>query len=119
MSATLKRLMARHRNLLRLERPRIQAELIGLNPEKVILFGSAARGEETLTSDLDYLVVIKEEAGPESFIERNARVYKAVKPRIAVDILVYTPEEFAEMKGRSPFVKRALQEGIVVYEKKG
>lgn len=119
MWETLKKIKKRHVKRLQEELVRIQAELIGLNPEKVILFGSAARGEHSLTSDLDFMVVVKNGRFGKSFIERSARVYKAVKPRTAVDILVYTVEEFNAIKERNPLVKMALKEGKVLYEKTG
>jgi hypothetical protein len=42
----------------------------------------------------------------ENFIERCARVYKTVKPRTAVDILVYTVEEFEAIKEKNLSLKR-------------
>ena len=34
---------------------------------------------------------------------------------MSVEALVYTPEEFQQMQDRS-FIKRALKEGVVIYE---
>lgn len=119
MREALNKIKERHLKLLREELVRIQAELIGLNPEKVILFGSAARDERSLTSDLDFIVVVNNGRFGESFIERSARVHRAVKPRTAVDILVYTIEEFNAIKEKNPLIKIALKEGKVLYEKTG
>ena len=77
----------------------------------VILFGSLARGEVRETSDLD-LIIVKETE--ERFLDRLDEYYEIVG--VAADIFVYTPEEFEAMK-ESPFIKRALKEGVVVYEK--
>ena len=59
-------------------------------PHKIILFGSAARGEADAQSDLD-LIVIKDTR--ESFIERLETMAKLCPPGVHADIFVYTPEE--------------------------
>ena len=53
------------------------ASLEEYDPQRVILFGSWARGDEDEHSDLD-LVIIKETQ--ERFLDRLARVYDLVKP---------------------------------------
>ena len=83
-----------------------------LGAVKVILFGSYARGRVDPLTDLDLIVVLESDL---PYLERTAGVYRWVAPRVAADILVYTPEEWANMQGR-PFVQRALTEGRVVYE---
>ena len=84
-------------------------------PEKVILFGSMARGDADEYSDID-LIVIKKTDTP--FIQRLVEVVAFTSPYIAVDILVYTPEEIkAMMEEENPFIQRALREGKVLYEK--
>ena len=77
---------------------------------KVILFGSMARGDVREHSDID-LIVVKETE--KRFLDRLDEFYNGAS--VAMDILVYTPQEFEEMKER-PFVKRALQEGKILYE---
>src|SRR3989441_5063602 len=59
-------------------------------PEKLILFGSAAQGELHEWSDLD-LVVIKRTDKP--LLERIEEVLRLVRPKVGLDVLVYTPEE--------------------------
>lgn len=80
---------------------------------KVVLFGSYARGRRDALVDLD-LIVVQESKLP--FAERTAELYRQVVPKVAVDLLVYTPAEWQEMKDR-PFIRHALAEGKVVYEK--
>jgi predicted nucleotidyltransferase len=85
------------------------------NPQRVIVFGSSARGDEDEYSDLD-LVIIKETQ--ERFLDRLERVYELVKPTFAMDVLVYTPQEFAKMQEReNPFIEMVMKEGVVIYER--
>ncbi len=79
---------------------------------KVILFGSYARGRTDQFTDLDLIVILETDL---PYVERTASVYRWVAPRVAADILVYTPEEWQNMQGR-PFVQKALAEGRVIYE---
>jgi predicted nucleotidyltransferase len=93
----------------------IVSSLREYDPERIILFGSHARRDADEYSDLD-LVVIKETE--ERFLDRLKRVYELVRPTFAMDLLVYTPEEFARMKEEgNPFIERVLEEGVVLYEK--
>ena len=82
--------------------------------EKVILFGSLARGEVTSTSDID-LIIVQDTDKP--FLERLHDIYSSVVPKKALDVLVYTPDEFQSLKEDRSFVKRALKEGRVLYAK--
>ena len=83
-------------------------------PERIILFGSAARGEADTESDLDVLV-IKETKEP--FIARLEAMAKLCPTGIHADILVYTPAEIeAMLEEENPFIRQALREGKVVYE---
>lgn len=82
-------------------------------PEKIILFGSAARGEMGANSDLDFLVVkqCEDRTQVAQAIYRNLRGVRVPK-----DVVVVTPEDVERHKGTIGFVIRpALQEGIVVY----
>lgn len=78
--------------------------------KKIILFGSVARGEGHRGSDLD-LIIIQET--DKKFLSRLEPFYRDA--RVAMDILVYTPEEFAAM-AEGVFLKNALQDGVVIYE---
>ena len=76
----------------------------------VLLFGSLARGDFRDHSDID-LIVVKETE--KRFLDRLDEFYDDA--REAMDVLVYTPQEFEVMK-RRPFVKNALKEGRILYE---
>ena len=88
----------------------------GAHPERIILFGSRARGEARPNSDYDVLV-IKESDEPR--YRRTARLYTILADLpVEVEVLVYTPGEVAEWS-RVPqaFVTTAMREGIVLYKR--
>ena len=84
------------------------------SPEKIILFGSAARGEMNRHSDVD-LLIIKECASP---LDLMGEIYMNLDgARAAVDAVVVTPEDVERYKSsHAVIIKPALQEGRVVYE---
>ena len=93
---------------------RLTRELVELGAERVILFGSRARGTAVRGSDVDLLVVMPC-PGEESFPGRLARVAERLAPRTAVDLLVYTPEEFDRLRETRRFVRDAVLEGRVLH----
>ena len=107
--------VVRRKNLLERELNRYLEILIGTyKPEKVILFGSMAKGEPGEWSDVD-LVIIKETDLP--FLDRIKEVMKLLRPRVGVDILVYTPEEFERLSRERAFVRNeVVGKGKVLYE---
>lgn len=64
-------------------------------PERIYLFGSAARGERGPDSDYDFLVIVPDEAPPE---RRTARLaYRVLRGTgVAADILVWTRSSFMD-----------------------
>ena len=88
---------------------------MGYEAEKVIPFGSAARGETDEFSDID-LIVIKETE--KRFFQRLLEVTAFLPRDVAIDVLVYTPGEVEAMvKAGNPFIQQALEDGQVLYEK--
>jgi predicted nucleotidyltransferase len=89
-----------------------------VQPERIVLFGSRARGTERPGSDFD-LLVIKESDEPR--YRRSAPLYtKLADLPVEVEIMVYTPEEVLEWSNvPQAFVSTALREGKVLYEKAG
>jgi predicted nucleotidyltransferase len=86
-----------------------------LSPQRIVLFGSRARGDERPGSDADLLVVADLPGRPE---EREAYVSRLVSPRIIpLDLLVYTPEEYDRFLAQGgSFLRHILQEGRVLHE---
>jgi predicted nucleotidyltransferase len=107
----LRRRRERHQREVRREAERLAAEAAALGVERVVLFGSLARGEPGLASDLDLLVVWDTSL---DFLERTVALYRRLGPRVAVDLLVYTPKEMEKMS-QQPFIRQALDEGRVLY----
>lgn len=82
--------------------------------QKVILFGSYAAGRRDLLTDLDLLVVMH---SPLDFVTRNVELARRLRAGVAMDLLVYTPEEMEQMRAR-PFLRHILKTGKVLYESK-
>lgn len=108
----LSRRRCAHRQALAGEARRLASEAAALGVERVILFGSLANGTPGLCSDVDLLVVWDT---PLEFLARTAELYRRLQPRVAVDMLVYTPAEMVWMADR-PFVRHALAKGEVLYD---
>ncbi|MEA3416709.1 MAG: nucleotidyltransferase domain-containing protein [Thermodesulfobacteriota bacterium] len=83
-------------------------------PMKIILFGSAGRGEYDEVNDLDFLIIKKDV--PLRGIDRMRELDRLIERNIAADMLVYRPDEFDErIKLGDPFIKTILREGRVLY----
>lgn len=85
-------------------------------PKKVILFGSFATGDVHAGSDID-LCIIKNTS--ERFMDRTYQVLRLINSSFAVEALVYTEDEFKQMKEEAnPLMARIMNEGKVLYEQK-
>ncbi len=83
-------------------------------PVRIILFGSAAKGEFTKDSDLDFLVIKKDV--PRLGRERAYQLRKLIEKTFPADFLVYQPDEFEKLsKLGDPFLKTVLNEGKILY----
>ena len=83
-------------------------------PLKIILFGSAARGEYGKVNDLDFLIVKKDV--PLYGLSRMRELDELIDRNMAADMLVYRPDEFEKrIKLGDPFIKTVIEEGQVLY----
>ena len=83
-------------------------------PDRVILFGSAARGTAGPHSDLDFLVIKR---GISSRRHVAQAIYRAlIGIPASIDIVVVTPEDVEALKGGvATIVGPAMREGREVY----
>ena len=83
--------------------------------QQAILFGSIAVGRQTKRSDID-LILIQDTDKPyfDRFEGLLRDLYEALPGR-DLEVFIYTPEELERISHRK-FIRRALQEGKVVYE---
>lgn len=97
----------------------------GLNtpprPWKVILFGSHARGTPHKDSDIDLVVILDKEGKSDSYktmINNRmeiSRKLRALKQKYPIDILVYTKDEWEELKtSKSSFIEKIEKEGVAI-----
>jgi len=83
-------------------------------PDKIILFGSAARGELEPDSDADFLIIKKET--PLYGADRIRHLSRMIDRNIPVDLLIYRPEEFEQrLQMGDPFLKTIIKEGKILY----
>lgn len=83
---------------------------------RIIMFGSMARGDAVPGSDVDLLLLLSHSDTP--FLDRSVKYHPTGIP-VGVDVFAYTEAEVARMllEGNG-FVKQAVAEGMVVYERK-
>jgi len=102
--------------------PSLQSEIASITaqlvekykPEKIILFGSAARGDATGDSDADFLIIKKDT--PYKGRDRIIEVSRLIDRNIPADFLVYRPEEFDKRLAMGdPFLEMIVAEGKVLY----
>lgn len=81
------------------------------NAQKVILYGSYARGEETEDSDIDLLMIAPTN---ERRFERIVKVYRLLDDfsYMPISPIVYTPEEVEQRKNNDAFIQTIFEEGI-------
>jgi len=87
-------------------------------PFKVILFGSYAKSNPHLDSDIDLLVVLDSNKKSKNFAERSenylrvSRCLRDIERKIPIDLLVYTKPEFDTfIQIGSMFSRKILKEG--------
>ncbi len=95
----------------------------GIDPYKVILFGSYAYGKPNKNSDIDLYVVTKHDYIPQNYREnmdhylKVSRILRDIKKNYSMDLIVHTlgmHKKFIELQ--SSFSREILTKGRVLYE---
>jgi predicted nucleotidyltransferase len=76
--------------------------------QKIILFGSASRGEQTFGSDIDLFILTNNKKE----IQDNL---KKVSSKLKINAIVKTPSEWSEMEVTSPEFYQEVKNGITLY----
>jgi predicted nucleotidyltransferase len=90
--------LAEDRNRKKMIREMVNRIVEHFDPEKIILFGSSARGDAGPDSDVDLLVVMPVRGSKrEKQLEIRSLLHGI---RLAKDIVVSRPEDFVKERGR-------------------
>jgi predicted nucleotidyltransferase len=88
----------------------------GLKVNKVILFGSQARGTATEESDIDIVIVSEEFRRKNIFrrakLTRDAEIRTIRKFMVPLDVITMSPEEY---ENRTSLIGEYVREGKIVY----
>jgi len=82
-------------------------------PERVLLFGSRARGDHLSSSDYNLAIISKKFRG-QDFRERIIGIYELIDGPLNVEVLCYTPEEFERRRKELSIVRRIAEEGVAI-----
>ena len=94
--------------------PDIEQLIARYKPEKVILFGSRAKGTGDPGSDFDFLVI---KTTSTRRILRREEALAGVDRQVPLDLIILTPEEVALLQQTgSTFLQEILESGEIVYE---
>jgi predicted nucleotidyltransferase len=87
----------------------------GFHPSKIILFGSAARGQAGPDSDADLLVVMPVNGSKRQQAVQMDLALEGIP--IPVDLIVVTPEDVEKYRDAlGTIIREAVQEGKVLYD---
>ena len=84
-------------------------------PQKIVLFGSYARGNPREDSDVDMLVIMPRtrDRGERT----SVRIRQAIPRDFPLDLLVRTPSDVAKrLRWGDPFMRELIENGKVLYE---
>lgn len=83
-------------------------------PQKIILFGSYARGNPRPESDVDLLVVMDT---PLKEVQQAIQICQQIEYRFGLDLIVHTPKYLKERVEMGDwFLRDVINEGKVLYE---
>jgi predicted nucleotidyltransferase len=85
------------------------------NPNKIILFGSYARGNYHAFSDVDLLVVLEKN---QNGVDPEIEVALSVPHKFPMDILVRSPQEVSQrLQMGDSFLRDIMERGVILYER--
>ena len=83
-------------------------------PQKIILFGSYARGNPHPESDVDLLVVMNT---PLKEWQQSLQIRRSLGVLFGLDLIVYTPKRLAQrLKIGDSFLQDVMNEGRILHE---
>ena len=86
-------------------------------PQKIILFGSYARGDFRAESDVDLLVVMETTLKP---VRQEIEISRNLDYEFGLDLLVYTPTTLKQrLELGDSFLREIVRDGKIVYESAG
>ena len=84
------------------------------HPQRVLLFGSYARGTANADSDVDLLIIMSYEG---DWADQSCKIRELIGSPFPMDVLVRRPAEVAKrLKMGDCFMEEVLQQGKVLYE---
>lgn len=91
-----------------------------VHPQRIVLFGSRARGDQRPDSDLDLLIVEKSPFSPEHRRQDELRLIRQAlwDVPVPIDLLLFSEEEVEQWR-ESPnhVIGQCLSEGVTLYER--
>jgi predicted nucleotidyltransferase len=94
----------------------VQRLVSSLAPDRILLFGSRARGLAHPASDIDLLLVGTWNMEPAQLLRHARHLVMHSFPH--VDIVLSTPEEItAAQEGHAPFLRSVLESVIIIYQR--
>jgi hypothetical protein len=94
----------------------VQRIVEAFSPRRVVLFGSRARGDGDVESDVDLMVEMESDESPPARAIRVSGLFP--KRRFSLDVLVYTPAEVTDLRGRRGSMLEIIdREGKVLHER--
>ena len=102
----------------------IVSRLLSVDPYRIVLFGSAASGEQGAESDIDLLVILDSQVVPRTYGKRMAtriavrESIREINRRLPIDLVVYTRAEYELLKKQgASFLNGIEKSGKTLYEK--
>ena len=84
-------------------------------PDKIILFGSYARGDYRPQSDVDLLVVMPLNGKPT--LRQAIEILQSIEYHFGLDLIVRSPQELKRrIELGDFFLQEAIEQGVVLYE---